>query len=166
MTRLGFLDVHFEDSIVRGGILVTDAMSVPLEVRWSKPVEPTRWQRIVYGNTLKNYLAIHCFAIPLLNNLQNTPDLILICRDYLLDLRPHISSAVILINKADHTKKDDGSSEPASIDSNAQLGLLFSAHKRFQVDLVHVPQLQSIFSSFDPTEVFSRILIFLQAQVK
>ncbi len=41
-SRLGFVDVYLEDGTFRGGIIVTDTNSVPLEVRWAQPVVPTQ----------------------------------------------------------------------------------------------------------------------------
>lgn len=161
--RLGFLDVTFEDGVFRGGILVTDTISVPIEVRWAKPVEPTPSHRYAYGSTLNRYVAIDCFAIPLLRNLEKKPELILIRREYLLDLRLHIEAPVLLVNT--YTGRNDGLSHSETCPgSDASPGLRFTAHKRFEEDLTHVPELQSIFSLFDPAEVFNRLPIFLKAQ--
>lgn len=162
--RLGFLDVNSEDGIFRGVILVTDTISVPMEVRWANQIEPTPAHRLIYGKTLNRYISIDCLAIPLLTNLQKKPELILICRDCLLDLRLYTETPVLLINKDEHAQGSVGSNQSEIGTSPDVPGPRITVHRKFVEDLVHVPDLQKLFSFFDPREVFSRLPIFLKAQ--
>jgi hypothetical protein len=164
--RLGFLDVYEYEGIFSGAIIMTDSASIPVEVRWAAPLELTSLQRIAYGKTLVRHISIECIAIPLLANLERRPDLILICRDYLLALRHHVETPVLLINRANNCvqKVLDPTQPETNTESDTPLRLPIVHDKNFEDDSVHVPYLKDIFRSFDPFEVFGRIPVFLKAQ--
>lgn len=54
--HLGFLGVRHEAGAFAGGYLVTNAWGRPLEFRMSAPVQPNRFQQILYAATLDEYL--------------------------------------------------------------------------------------------------------------
>jgi hypothetical protein len=80
--KLAFLSsVGLENNtIIRGAILVTDKDTKPVEFRVTGPVSPTNFQRTLYGDVLQEYILVEIIGIPLLNNLSEKPN-ILIVRD-------------------------------------------------------------------------------------
>jgi len=63
---------------MRGGCLVTDALTRPIEFWVSGVIRPTSIQRILYGDTLHEYICNDLVGIPLLSTLESSPDLILV----------------------------------------------------------------------------------------
>lgn len=56
-TKLAFLSrLSFDnDSCIRGGILITDVNTKPLEFRVTAPIKPTSFQKTLYGKIIKDY---------------------------------------------------------------------------------------------------------------
>ena len=92
-----FLDLAtFEEgAVIRGGCLVTDGSTHPLEFRVSGAIQPTSMQRILYGDTLREYICIHLVGLPMLEAMESKPDLILVRAPEFLKLRPQIEVPVL-----------------------------------------------------------------------
>ena len=73
---IGFLMVREADGAFRGGLLITDATGIPLELRATDSIRPTLTQRIAYGGSLSRAVATLC-GRPLLDALQERPTLVL-----------------------------------------------------------------------------------------
>ena len=58
--RLMFISTKdFADGeAIRGGMLVTDAQTKPLEFRCTDPVRPTSLQKVLYGKMLENHVLV------------------------------------------------------------------------------------------------------------
>jgi hypothetical protein len=78
--RLAFLDLATfnNGNAVRGGCLLTDAQTRPLEFRVSGLVQPTALQRILYGKTLHQYICSEVLGVPLLRELESEPQILLL----------------------------------------------------------------------------------------
>lgn len=96
---LAFLDLaSFEDgAAVRGGCLVTDSQTRPLEFRVSGAIRPTSLQKILYGDTLHEYICTDLVGWPMLQTLETKPDLILVRDAEFLKLRPRIQIPVLWV---------------------------------------------------------------------
>jgi len=96
---LAFLDLAaFEDgAALRGGCLVTDGMTRPLEFRVSGPIRPTSLQRVLYGDTLQEYICTDLIGVPMLKGLENKPDMILVREAEFLKLRPKTDVPVLWV---------------------------------------------------------------------
>jgi hypothetical protein len=94
---LAFLDLAtFEEgTAIRGGCLVTDALTRPLEFRVSGAVRPTNLQKVLYGDTLQEYISNDLLGIPLLQSLEVKPELVLVREAEFLKLRPRVGMAVL-----------------------------------------------------------------------
>lgn len=96
---ISFLDLaNFEEgAVVRGGCLVTDAQTRPLEFRVSGPIRPTSIQKILYGDTLHEYICNDLIGVPMLNALESDPDLILVRDAEFLKLRMKVNKPVLWV---------------------------------------------------------------------
>jgi hypothetical protein len=98
-TILAFLDITtFEDGEAsRGGCLVTDSFTRPLEFRVSGAIRPTNLQKVLYGDTLREYICTDLIGLPIVNTLEQKPDLILVRDAEFLKLRPKIEIPVLWV---------------------------------------------------------------------
>src|SRR3990170_6152507 len=86
---LGFLALQETSSHdgYLGAILITDLQGVPQEFRCTHPVKPTTIQKPLYGDTLEPYIGVKLCGIPLVESIQNQPALIIVEKEFLLDVR-------------------------------------------------------------------------------
>jgi hypothetical protein len=96
---LAFLDLAtFEDGgAMRGGCLVTDGATRPMEFRVSGSIRPTSLQRVLYGDTLHEYICNELVGLPMLKALEAEPDLILVRDAEFLKLRPHVEVPLLWV---------------------------------------------------------------------
>ena len=53
-----------------GGLMVTDRRGLPLEFRYTEPVQPTKIQQVLYGQVLNTYIKREVILETLLRNLE------------------------------------------------------------------------------------------------
>lgn len=96
---LAFLDLAtFEEgAAIRGGCLVTDAMTRPLEFRVSGAIRPTSLQKVLYGDTLHEYICNDLIGVPMLQSVESKLDLILVRDAEFLKLRPQAEVPVLWV---------------------------------------------------------------------
>lgn len=96
---LAFLDLGaFEEgAALRGGCLVTDGHTRPLEFRVSGPVRPSSLQKVLYGDTLQEYICTELIGLPMLQGLENKPGLVLVREAEFLKLRPKTDIPVLWV---------------------------------------------------------------------
>ena len=99
--KLLFLDTaFFEDgAIIRGGTLITDIETRPYEFRCTGPVKPTSLQRMLYGDTLEEYIQVELIGVPLITLTKEKPNLVLLRNVGLLRVRPRIPYPAVLIQR-------------------------------------------------------------------
>jgi hypothetical protein len=97
--QIAFLDLaSFGDSeAMRGGCLVTDEMTRPLEFRVSGAVKPTGLQKVLYGDTLHEYVCTDLIGVPLLQTLEHPPDFVLVRDAEFLKVRPKVDFPVLWV---------------------------------------------------------------------
>ena len=100
--RLLFLAVKFfeEGQAIRGGSLVTDAKTRPVEFRCTSPIRPNDYQRVLYGNTLDSYVFVDLIGTPLVTATKESVDLALVEDERFLDIRPNVNVPVILLDRS------------------------------------------------------------------
>ncbi len=74
---IGYLSIDVESEKHLGGIIVVDDRGVPVEFKYTKPVQPTQLQRIIYGKALEDYLHVEIIAKALLSKLESKPQVVL-----------------------------------------------------------------------------------------
>lgn len=96
---LAFLDhASFEEgSAIRGGCLVTDGWTRPLEFRVSGTIRPTSLQRVLYGDTLHEYICNDLLGLPMLQALESRPGLVLVRDAEFLKMRPKVEIPVLWV---------------------------------------------------------------------
>ncbi len=89
---------YFEQGkAIRGGSLVTDSKTRPIEFRCTSPIRPSNYQRMLYGNTLDEYMFVDLIGVPLVTATKESIDLVLVDDERFLAIRPNIDIPVILI---------------------------------------------------------------------
>jgi len=150
-----------------GAVLVTNEHGVPVEFRCTYPVKPTPIQKPLYGDTLEPYVGVELCGRPLLASLDHDPSILLVDRDFLLDLQPLSAYPVVFAARA-------GEAIEVQTQSRDEIGWIrhriTSRPGRFQpIDLqVHPdweeqldairPKVEDAFARLDLLEPFDRIV--------
>ena len=58
-------------SVYIGGIMVTDSRGLPIEFRYTEPIQPTRIQQILYGQVLSSYIKREVILETLLKSVES-----------------------------------------------------------------------------------------------
>jgi len=69
-----------------GGVMVTDGHGLPLEFRYTEPIQPTKIQQILYGQVLSNYIKREVILETLLKSLESKFTHLLIQDNALLNI--------------------------------------------------------------------------------
>ena len=93
--HLGFLTVLREPGGYLGGYLVTNLWGRPLEFRLSTPVQPSRIQKVLYGETLRPYICADLIGKTLIEKTATDTQIIVTDCQPALDLRRLIEIPVV-----------------------------------------------------------------------
>ncbi|MGC8718256.1 MAG: hypothetical protein ACP5RW_09705 [bacterium] len=145
-----------------GSILVTDTQSIPLEFRCTHPIRPNIIQKTLYGDILERYIGVNLCGIPLLRSLQNSPSLLIVCRDFLLDIRKEVNYPVVYIRREEEiilTQNDSSILKREKFESPTGKfePIILTFLPNFEDETVVKDILESVFYSFDPLEPFERM---------
>jgi hypothetical protein len=91
---------------IRGGALVTDGKTRPIEFRCTSPIRPNNYQKVLYGSTLDSYIFVDLIGIPLVNKTQENINLVLVEDDRFLPMRPHID---VTVTRLQQSSRQEGS---------------------------------------------------------
>jgi hypothetical protein len=99
LEKIGFLDIAIFESknVFRGGLLITDVNTYPLEFRVTSSIRPTSLQRMLYGHKLEDYIFVDLIAYPLIKAMKSNPLLVVVSSKRMLDARPQINVPLIFI---------------------------------------------------------------------
>ena len=154
--RLGFLEIELFDNgtCIRGAILITDTETKPYEFRITSPVKANFIQRTLYGVTLGDYIYVELISIPLIKELREKVDLLIVPSRALLRIRPKISLPVAFISR-------DSLPSSENNPKNEKLLAIYT-HEEFPNEKPVVQAiLEPIMQKFDLLEPFERIKIAL-----
>ena len=70
---IGYISVEIENEKHTGGIIIVDDRGIPVEFKYTEPVQPTQLQKIIYGKSLEEYLHVEIIAKSLLSKVENKP---------------------------------------------------------------------------------------------
>jgi hypothetical protein len=167
-TMLGFLG--FFETIDRqgylGAILISDLQGIPQEFRCTHPVKPTIIQKPLYGDTLEPYIGVNLCGIPLAGTIQNKPSLIVVHKEFLLDVRKEGQWPVIFVRRA-----GEAIDIKSSVDLKVNLKrerldcptgkfqpIIFASHPDYCEDIIIARNIfEKAFNNFDPLEPFERM---------
>ncbi len=83
--RLGYLLVASPvANVFIGGLMVVDKRGLPIEFRYTEPIQPTKIQQILYGAALNRYIKSEVILETLLKSLETKPNLIIVNDDCFL----------------------------------------------------------------------------------
>ncbi len=156
--KLAYLYYLNNEENYRGGILLTDEKTKPLEFRITSKVKLEELQKILYGSSLKEVLFKEKFGIELLSALSENYDLVLTQDKELLSIRKYISAPIIYIRKFDpFMPKDRLSHKVINIHEKFE-PLIFTISKEDEHQLISVSKkLNDIYRNFNLLEPFSRV---------
>lgn len=165
---LGFLSLYETSSHdgYLGAILITDLQGIPQEFRCTHPVKPTTIQKPLYGDTLEPYIGVNLCGIPLIKSIQNKPSIIVVHKDFLLDVRTASPCPVIFIRRAGEAidiKPSDGSEttlkrERIDCPTGKFQPIVCVSHPDFDEDMAFAREtFEKIFNYLDPLEPFERM---------
>jgi|SRR3990170_6188950 len=150
-----------------GAVLVTDSQGIPQEFRCTHPVKPTTIQKPLYGDMLEPYIGVNLCGVPLFKSVQNIPSLIIVDKEFLLDVRKAISCPVIFIRRAGEAidlKSTTGvesnfKRERVDCATGRFQPVVFTPHPDFNDDITVAREiLEKVFTYLDPLEPFERML--------
>jgi hypothetical protein len=165
---LGFLtllETNSHDGFL-GAILIADKRGVPREFRCTYPVKPTALQRILIGASIESHVGVELCGVPLMQSIQCRPDLILVDRECLLDVRSSCACPVLFIRKAGEAMAIDTPGSTAATAQKERLEsptgkfqpIIFAPHPSFSSDSKSAKDLLSDPTVVvDPLEPFGRI---------
>ena len=131
---IAFLDVSTfgdDNQAFRGGCLITDRRTHPLEFRMTSPIEPTPLQTILYGKTLKSYVSIDLIVVPLLEVIKTQPVIILIRSSIFLMARPQARMPMVLVSTSEDGKVQFQSHKSFAEDQQLLPSYLHKVKKEF-----------------------------------
>lgn len=164
--RLAFIGyMEFENgSAYRGAILITDNWGKPLEFRCTAPVKPNAVQRTLYGQTLLPHILVELIGHPLLQAIQERPEVIVIQNSLFFDLRHKTEIPLMRLNRqgTDVKVSDDTQKSKRvviSSDSGKFDPVIMEAHWQFAGDIdFSQARLKELFGRWDLIEPFERLV--------
>lgn len=99
--NIAYLDLEqFEDAkAIRGGVIVVDPTTEPLEFRCTDAVRPTTLQRLLWGKRLDGHLAANLLGTPLIKSLSQKFSIIAVRNPDFLELRRTTELPVVLLTR-------------------------------------------------------------------
>ncbi len=76
--KIGYFKIYSENKKYVGGIMVADERGIPVEFKYTEPVEPTKIQEVLYGDVLEKYLREEVIMANLVGKLENKPDIYIV----------------------------------------------------------------------------------------
>ena len=67
-----------------GGVMVTDSRGLPVEFRYTEPIQPTKIQQVLYGQVLSNYIKREVILETLLKSVESKFKCLLVQDEQLL----------------------------------------------------------------------------------
>lgn len=169
VARIGFL-AYVQDpgnGAGRGAILVTDEGTKPLEFRCTTPIRPNPLQRMLYGDTLRSYIAADLVGEPLLEAVQEKPSIVLVREPLFLKLHLKGDAEIVCVRRqgakiSEAITEDNGQSrsEPALLNcSTGRFQPLTVTGRSEQSNGFEeaLEVLRRVFSNTDLLEPFDRI---------
>ncbi len=156
--NIAYLYYTEENADFRGGVLLTDEKTKPIEFRITTEVSLDELQKIIYGDSLKEVLFKEKFGIDLLNALKEKYDIVLTKDKDLLTIRKSIDAPVIFVRKFDPFMAKDKYSHKIINIYNKFDPLMITISKEDEKKLISISKaLNEIYKNFNIMEPFQRI---------
>lgn len=84
--KIGYLMVSSPvPNVFLGGLMVTDGRGLPVEFRYTEPIQPTKIQQVLYGQVLSAYIKREVILETLLKNIESKFKCLLVEDEHLVD---------------------------------------------------------------------------------
>jgi hypothetical protein len=165
LNNLAFVTLsEVEDGVLRGGILVTDAHGKPVEFRCTSPIRPNVVQQTLYGDTLMAHMAVELVGNPLIQAVQNPPDIVLVQQEEFLSLRTRCDMPLLIARRQGgdiQLSEESGKSQPEELLSSPSgkfTPVVVTCHWDYPDDIAQCKEgLSWMFSNCDLVEPFERV---------
>ena len=97
--KIGYFKIFSENRKYTGGIMVADERGIPVEFKYSEPVEPTKLQEVLYGEVLEKYLREEVIMGNLVSKLENKPDIYILNDVKNIYLQERVKEDVAVVRK-------------------------------------------------------------------
>ncbi|MBK8189573.1 MAG: hypothetical protein IPK79_03905 [Vampirovibrionales bacterium] len=105
--RLGYLLIASPiPNVYIGGAMVTDGRGLPIEFRYTEPIQPTKIQQILYGQALGNYIKGEVILETIVKSLESAFSLLLVEDEKLLNC-PSKTFTVVRVSETKTPKIGD-----------------------------------------------------------
>lgn len=85
-SKIGYLMVTSPvPNVYVGGVMVTDLRGLPVEFRYTEPIQPTKIQQVLYGQVLSAYIKREVILETLLKNIESKFKCLLVEDEHLVD---------------------------------------------------------------------------------
>lgn len=164
-TRILFMDtIPGENEKLRGGAVLTDIRTEPLEFRCTDTVSPNRLQRTLWGKRLRGHLTVEIIGKPLVASFNQSPSLVVVQKPEFLELRMTSGIPYVFI-----TGDESNAALPSIVGERVPLNLgngnllQIAAHRDFQNDAALALQLFERLAQYsDVLNPFERVLTALK----
>ena len=136
---------------------------MPLEFKCTHAIRPTAIQKALYGENLRSYIAINLCGLPLLNSIQNKPDLIITNQSFILGIRSSINTPTIYIRRAGEainisSEGGDRYKERIENEKGNFQPVILNFHSDFHSENTQLKKIvNELFAIFDIIEPFDRM---------
>lgn len=102
--NIAYLSFRDYGNSFRAGILIVDEKTKPLEFRITSKLSVDELQKIIYGETLKDFVLIEKMVLELINSTDINIDFVLVNDKKLISIRKSVNFPVFYIEKFDEFK--------------------------------------------------------------
>ncbi len=159
--KIAFLESYeLEDNGgVMGAIMVTDAITKPIEFRVTAPIKPTSFQRTLYGDVLHEHVLVELISVPLLNAINEQVDLIIVKDPFFLGANNKQGIRVVRIfNDGDGQSRKSSKAVELPFSSNGNGKTLLETSQKFESELsVISEELNKLSEGRNLLELFERL---------
>lgn len=154
---------------IRGGALVTDGATKPIEFKCTDPIRPTTLQRTLYGGVLEEHVLVQLIGKTLVEKVAAKPLSVVLVREPLfLQLRPLVDVPILYLLRdaeaagvPEHVDADDR--QLLTTSSGSYEPLLIGAHKDYVAEREKQrAMLRDVFAHYDLMEPFERVAAALE----
>jgi hypothetical protein len=104
---IGYMSmVELSKDLFRGGLLLTDLKGKPQDFRCTSVIKPNAIQRVLYGGTMAEHMALELCGKPLLNALQKKPAVLVANTPDLLALRAETEFPMLWLRRQSDTRPE------------------------------------------------------------
>jgi hypothetical protein len=158
--KIGYLTLlnHNTSGSFIGASLILDINGIPLEFKCTQSLKPTMLQKALYGDRLVPYIGAEVFGRSILASLSNLPNLVIVDREYLLELQPHTGFLIVFVSKDNDLSDFPNAENITQLRFSSGYMCKFLSPERLNLTTDQVLEMLELISSkMDILEPFKRI---------